>query len=266
MALGLNQLQQVLALFGKTPPKQMKGLMGKLGSVGQVLGRVFSSTSARSGARPRDTTSPDFSFLTKGDKSISTEPPDRSKPGKPGLAGAIKMQSVASSNVHSIGYDQQTATLAVRYLAPKLSASGGFAGSSKSGSRKGGRRQVAKGNPGSTVSGKTNSPGPLYHYYDVPERLWNSFTAASSKGKWVWDHMRIRGTIAGHRYAYALIAGTVGSEGDRVTYIPRLATATGFKARTRIQAGTKIGSVLSTERRKGMGGRGVKLEDLNRGR
>jgi len=264
MPLGLNQLQAILGLFGKAPPKQLKGLLKSLGSVGQVIGRALGSSSNRTGSRPRDTSAPDFSFLkdlgAPGNRNVSTQSANRPKTG---LAGAIQMQRVASSNVHSIGYDQQTATLAVRYLASTLSnTSGGIKGSHK----KGTRRQTAKGKLGSTVGGKTNSPGPLYHYYDVPEKLWNSFQGAGSKGKWVWDKLRIRGTIAGHRYAYALIAGTVASEGDRVTYIPRLATSSGFKARTRIQAGTKIGSVLSTERRKGMGARGVKLEDLNRGR
>jgi hypothetical protein len=259
MAGGVKQFLDILKIFGSTPKSQMPRLLAKLGSVGQVLNRFLGTAQGRQGSRPRDAgRQPDFSFLTTP-QAITSTSPDRPKPG---LAGAIKMQRVASSNVHSIGYDQQTATLAVRYLAPKLSnTSGGFAG--KAGK---GRRQTARGKSGSTVTGKTNSPGPLYHYYDVPEGLWNRFQSAGSKGKWVWDNLRIRGTIAGHRYAYALIAGTVAGEGDRVTYIPRLATSSGFKARSRIQAGTKIGSILSTEKRKNMGARGVKLEDLNRGR
>jgi hypothetical protein len=41
--------------------------------------------------------------------------------------------------------------------------------------------------------------------------------SAPSKGGWVWDHLRIRGTVSGHQKDYEL-AGIVGG------YVPRKAT------------------------------------------
>lgn len=63
--------------------------------------------------------------------------------------------------------------------------------------------------------------GPVYHYLDVHPALFQDFRTAASKGKWVWDHMRIRGTVSGHRYRYML--AMLSSSG----YVPRQATRVG---------------------------------------
>jgi hypothetical protein len=150
-----------------------------------------------------------------------------------GIKGAIKLQRVASSNVYAIGYDPETGTLRVQYLA------GG----------QGLKSKEAK------TRAKTKA-GAMYDYYNVPPRLWASFQAAGSKGRWVWDKLRVRGTIAGHKFDYTLVAGTIVGVGR--VYVPRLATVktrisrtagvsqTGLYAkRTIIVGGKQVKSQLS---------------------
>lgn len=99
------------------------------------------------------------------------------------------MIPVRSSNVHSIGYEWGPTggigNLMVRFL--------GGTGKARSG------------------------PGALYRYIGVPRAVFVAFKIASSKGKFVWDELRIRGTVSGHQYAYEL-AGT-----DADGYVPRQA-------------------------------------------
>ena len=100
-----------------------------------------------------------------------------------------RMHLVTSSNVHSIGMQieqvgDRSGTLYVRYL--------------------GGRGRHRAG------------PGSLYAYYDVPVDLYRDFLIASSNGIFVWDNLRVRGTIAGHRYSYDLVGIVNG-------YVPRQA-------------------------------------------
>lgn len=189
------------SLFSSRSAKQQKEVVKQL------------QTTGRGGYQPPGSTTAE-----------SPNDPSGRRPGdKKGVA--FEMVRVVSSNVHSIGYDDSSGTLAVRYLAPELNKTGGRV----------------------KVGGKTNSPGPLYHYFDVPPKLWKSFETASSKGKWVWDHLRVRGTIAGHQYDYRLVSGTVGGSGFRQTYIPRRASGKGFISRTRFQAGQKLRSNLATQ-------------------
>ena len=104
-----------------------------------------------------------------------------------------QMIEVESSNVHSIGFRidegtahrERTGTLLVRFL-------------------------------GTDSSGKRSGPGPLYEYSDVPAELFQRFRRASSKGEFVWDELRVRGSVSGHQYAYKLAGITNG-------YVPRQA-------------------------------------------
>lgn len=107
-----------------------------------------------------------------------------------------EMIPVVSSNVHSIGFrldandssaDLQSSkgTLIIRFLAD-------------------GR------------GGKKTAPGASYFYYDVPARVFQEFRRAASKGGFVWDNIRVRGTVSGHKYSYDL-AGIVDG------YVPRQA-------------------------------------------
>lgn len=102
---------------------------------------------------------------------------------------------VKSSNVHSIGYiwngrDPQRGTLKVRFLAKHT---------------------------GAPSSGR----GALYYYHDCPPQMFLAFHRAASKGKWVWDHLRIRGTVSGHQRPYEL--ASLSSDG----YVPRKAVRLG---------------------------------------
>ena len=121
--------------------------------------------------------------------------PDESAPEQdpqPGQAQNLTqgMIPVRSSNVHSIGYEwpqngERAGNLLVRFL--------GGTGKNRSG------------------------PGALYRYRDVPREVFLAFQRAASKGGFVWDDLRVRGTVSGHQYDYEL-AGT-GNDG----YVPRQA-------------------------------------------
>ena len=116
------------------------------------------------------------------------------RPDDPILTGA--MIPVSSSNVHSIGFiwndDQpEKGTLKVRFLDHDANWK------------------------------KTTKGGATYHYYDVHPRFFWAFQKAASKGKWVWDNLRIRGTVSGHQFRYGL-AGL-----SKSGYVPRQATRIG---------------------------------------
>lgn len=98
-----------------------------------------------------------------------------------------KFVNCHSSNVHSYAYNYLDWTLYVRFL--------------------GGEGEHRHG------------PGPLYQYSHVPPELFLTLLNAGSKGDWVWDNLRIRGTVSGHQHDYRLV-GIVGS------YVPRKATYT----------------------------------------
>lgn len=107
-----------------------------------------------------------------------------------------EMIDVTSSNVHSIGYlfnrdNPIQGTLQVRFLQSRGSG-----------------------------DSKSKGPGPLYYYYNVHPSVFEAFQRAASKGEFVWDRLRIRGTVSGHRYQYKL-TGIVGG------YVPREATRYG---------------------------------------
>lgn len=70
-------------------------------------------------------------------------------------------------------------------------------------------------------SGKKTGPGSTYAYYDVHPQVFEAFRLAASKGKFVWDRLRIRGTVTGHQFSYRLVG--LGRSG----YVPRQATRYG---------------------------------------
>lgn len=99
-----------------------------------------------------------------------------------------------SSNVFSFGYDVDQFILYIRF------------------------RQAPEGEKGSHGT-KPFLPGPIYSYRNVPVQLFLKMLSSPSKGTFIWDKIRIRGTVSGHRFDYAL----VGVQGD---YVPRKATLT----------------------------------------
>jgi hypothetical protein len=127
----------------------------------------------------------------------------RGDPDDPAYRG--QMIAVQSSNVHSIGYQYNDASpskgvLLVRYL------------------------QGSKGQ---------RTAGPQYEYYDIHPAVFDSMRKAASKGGFVWDRLRVRGTVSGHRKQYRL-TGFTGSYlprqakryGDREYFVTRSMNAT----------------------------------------
>lgn len=139
-----------------------------------------------------------------------------------------------SSNVWSFQYRYSTSTLYVRFKAPSLNADAVRTAPGAGG------LISHQGTLGKTVTGKTNDPGPLYSYFDVPVRVFNRLVRAHSAGKAVWDNLRIRGTVWGHQFRYALAEGAnVPGEGGRAgLYVPRRATKKGFRSRAAVPGGT----------------------------
>lgn len=132
---------------------------------------------------PRDT---DGGTVRVGGRRRQADPND------PVFTG--EMIPVTSSNVHSIGFiwnvdDPMKGTLKVRFL------QGGTGGTKK-------------------------TAGPLYYYFNVHPDVFDAFIRANSKGGFVWDRLRIRGTVSGHRYHYEL-------KGIANGYVPRKATRLG---------------------------------------
>ncbi len=102
-----------------------------------------------------------------------------------------KFVEVQSSNVHSVAYDARDSTLFVRFWQKKWD--------------KDLQDYVPSG------------PGPIYAYSYVPPQMFVDLLESRSKGGWVWDNLRIRGTVSGHRFDYRLVAIAGG-------YVPRKAT------------------------------------------
>lgn len=69
----------------------------------------------------------------------------------------IALQDVASSQIHSIGYDPETQTLAIRFTR-------GY--------------------------GEKRGPGSLYHYANVPQEAFDAFRNAESLGKHFGAHIK----------------------------------------------------------------------------
>lgn len=141
-----------------------------------------------------------------------------------------------SSNVYSFRYERATSTLFVTYKvserhdSPKRPIE---RDRSLSGGGRLSHQQVFGG-----VSGdKLNAPGATYAYYDVPIRLFVRMKLAVSKGTFVWDELRIRGSIHGHKFRYSLVGAAHQPDGD-APYIPRRATAAGFRTRALADKGS----------------------------
>lgn len=96
-----------------------------------------------------------------------------------------------STNVYSFRYDVERRTLYVRFRANPEDGSGYVA--------------------------KPFKPGPVYAYYHVPAKVFLGMLDAPSKGTFIWDELRVRGTISGHQFDYSLYSVRDG-------YVPRKAT------------------------------------------
>lgn len=97
-----------------------------------------------------------------------------------------------SSNVYSYWYNYDAKTLFIRYWEVKREGS----------------------NSGSPQA------GPTYSYSNVTPEEFLTLYKAGSKGTWVWDNLRIRGTVSGTKGGHAYDLVGVGDSG----YVPRKAT------------------------------------------
>jgi len=70
---------------------------------------------------------------------------------------------------------------------------------------------------GTDANGKRAGHGPLYEYYDIHPDKFKAFAKASSKGGWIWDELRVRGSAVQHKVKYGL-------KGIVEGYVPRRAT------------------------------------------
>ena len=61
-----------------------------------------------------------------------------------------------------------------------------------------------------------NGEGYYYIYYQITPTEANDFVMTSSPGRWVWDNLRIRGTVTGHQKPYVRVLGFSGV--SRVRY------------------------------------------------
>lgn len=143
-----------------------------------------------------------------------------------------------SSNVFAFQYDYQASTLFVTYWGHKLNSGGVSKGRVRR--WRGRSRPQLIGQAGRTISGGgRGGRGARYAYFDVPMRVFERMRRASSKGKFVWDELRVRGTVYGHKYRYSLVQGQVSTQkGVQGVYIPRKATAQGFRTRSVADLGT----------------------------
>lgn len=122
---------------------------------------------------------------------------------------ATEVETPESSNVYSFAYDEVEHILYVTYK--------------------------ARGKVDPTTKKRPHVRGPLYSYggrmRPVPAHVYSEMKTASSKGEFVWTHLRMRGTIHGHHYQYSLVTGdTSGGE----YYVPRKATRRGFRTRSAV--------------------------------
>ena len=124
-----------------------------------------------------------------------------------------EMVVAQSSNVHSYGYDAEHGYLYVRFL-------------------------------DSLADGSRSGPGPLYRYSGVDPNEFGALHRAGSKGNWIWDHLRIRGTVSGHKKDYELVGIVRG-------YVPRKAVldpAYGGEAYIKRRVLTSRGRWLESQR------------------
>lgn len=179
---------------------------------------------------------------------VGPEPP---RPGEESFYGP-EILTPASTNVYSFSYvregGQRLGTLYVTFKAHTVNPVGVTHGvEAGTGRRKASRKQLL-GKRGQTVGGKTGGRGAMYAYYKVPPSVYTKLLAVKgagnqqgpgvkSPGTGVWDMLRVRGTVWGHKYQYGLVQGQVTPQVGGV-YIPRKATKGGFRSRGVAEAGS----------------------------
>jgi len=147
-----------------------------------------------------------------------------------------EIRTPGSSNVYGFSFQRESRTrgiLYVTYQAPILR------GSRITKGPKHGIPGAISGSRGAYARGGSGKPGAMYGYYNVPVSVYQGMKNAASAGKFVWDKLRVRGTIEGHQYQYNLVdAATIVQNDVTGEYIPRKATKRGFVKRSLAIPGT----------------------------
>jgi hypothetical protein len=154
-----------------------------------------------------------------------------------------------STNVFSFSYRRipgaATGNLYVTFKAHGINKDSTSTGTRVRGGRR--SRQQLIGTSGKTLNRSRGGRGPMYAYFDVPPGVYSRLLAVQSNGgqegpgvkspgTGVWEMLRVRGSVYGHRYRYQLVQGQV-TPGTGV-YIPRKATSQGFRSRSVADLGT----------------------------
>ena len=124
-----------------------------------------------------------------------------------------------STNVYEFGYDHESATLYVRFQASH------------------GKNEV--GGAGSLYAYSGVTPEEFLFFYSTRNGGGGS-GGDGTPGTWVWDHLRIRGTVSGHQKDYSLV-------GVMNNYVPRKATV-----RPTYETTGKRGQLLKRPRKTGV--------------
>ncbi len=166
---GLGQLGKTIGGLLRPQSKPLAGAAEESEAARFLAEQLGMKTAAASNRLGWDVTGPRASQILD-DIGIETFPDNQ-----PSIEGPI---NVESSNVHSFAYEWNLANttspgnLLVRFL--------------------GGTGKLRVG------------PGALYRYHSVPYAVFRAFRLAASAGTFVWDELRVRGTVAGHQYNYDL--------------------------------------------------------------
>ncbi len=145
-----------------------------------------------------------------------------------GSAGDIVgnlIQTPESSNVYGFNYDAESGILYVQYKAQTTPTH--YTG------------QINQCNGKAYMMGhKAHIPGPLYAYGSrakpVPQSVFNEMRKAMSKGEFVWQRLRVCGSLWEHQYTYQLVTPTFLSlgNGSFAAYTPRKSSSLGFRVRS----------------------------------
>ncbi|MGO9108525.1 MAG: KTSC domain-containing protein [Thermoguttaceae bacterium] len=164
--------------------RAMQQRLEEMNARGEKMERPPTQEARRMQPGPRN---PDIAMSAGGSRKFP--------PNHPIVTGDM-VPTPGSSNVYEFGYDADSSYLYVRF---KLNAAP--------------KEQV-----------RPNAPGSLYRYANVtPEeflslyKLRNHAGNGGGPGDWVWDNLRERGTVSGHKKDYELV-GIMGG------YVPRKAT------------------------------------------
>lgn len=228
----LRTLEQIVET-GEKPETRRGGNGGRRGPVTPTIPPTQPGGGSGGGGRNRPDPQPDGDSLPPGGFNRSRFNPNYAPP-KPGESNPLSEEILCvaqSSNVYSFAYDYAASTLYVTFQGHKINRGGVRRGRVSRG--KSTSRPQLVGDLGGTLTAGRGGRGAMYAYFDVPARVFERMKSASSKGKFVWDELRVRGSVYGHKYRYSLVQGQVSTQkGVAGVYIPRKATAQGFRTRS----------------------------------